>query len=262
MAPTTHGRWRRASVLHVHGSVHCALEQARKWKLIRENPARDARPPAVGRNTPKAFTAEEVGRLLDAAPDRETYTVLSTLLITGVRRSELLAMATDAIDFEKGTLTIKRVVLDVGHVTTLREVTKSASSARTLSIPPQLVELLREQRTRVLETALAWGKGYRREPMFLFCRPDGEPLSPSVLTTRLRKLMRRAGITGRPPSHGWRHTAATLLIDSGANIKTVQTRLGHATAAFTLQTYVHPVDDRDEAAGEHLATLLPPKIKP
>ena len=77
-------------------------------------------------------------------------------------------------------------------------------------------------------------------------------------TARLRRLMRRAGIAGRPPAHGWRHTAATLLIDSGANIKTVQTRLGHASAALTLATYVHPVDERDRAAGEQLATHLKP----
>jgi integrase len=82
-----------------------------------------------------------------------------------------------------------------------------------------------------------------------------------TMTIRLRRVMRRAGITGRPPAHGWRHTAATLLIDGGANVKTVQTRLGHATPAFTLATYVHPVDERDQAAGEQLAALLKPGVK-
>jgi integrase len=70
--------------------------------------------------------------------------------------------------------------------------------------------------------------------------------------------MGRAVIEGRPPTHGWRHTAATLLVDGGANIKTVQTRLGHATAGFTLATYVHSVDERDVAAGEQLAALIKP----
>ena len=79
-----------------------------------------------------------------------------------------------------------------------------------------------------------------------------------TIAIRLRRIMRRAGITGRPPAHGWRHTSATLLIDGGANVKTVQTELGHASAAFTMQTYVHAVDERNSAAGEHLATLLKP----
>ncbi len=244
------------SVLHVHRVLHTALEQARKWKLIGENPARDAKAPKVGKAAPKAFTESEVARLLEAAGNRENYIVLSVLLVTGIRRSELLGAALDAIDFDAGTLTVKRVVLDVKNKPLLRDVPKTESSARTLNIPPPLVELLREQRAAVLQGALKWGRGYRTEPRFLFCRPDGEMLNPMTMTIRLRRVMRRAKISGRPPAHGWRHTAATLLIDSGANVKTVQTRLGHASAAFTLATNVHPVDERDQAAGEHLATLL------
>ena len=60
-----------------------------------------------------------------------------------------------------------------------------------------------------------------------------------ALTLRLRQVMRRAGITGRPPAHGWRHTAATVLVEGGTHVKTVQARLGHTTAAFTLAPYVH-----------------------
>ena len=246
------------SVLLVHRVLHTALEQARKWKLISENPARDAKAPTSRRISPRAFTADEVARLLAAAGERETYIILSTLLVTGIRRSELLGLAMDAIDLDAGTLTIRRTVLDVAHVAVLRESTKSDASARTLAIPPQLIALLREQKARVLEAALAWGKGYRREPMFLFARPDGEPLHPMNTTVRLRRVLRRAGITGRPPTHSWRHTAATLMIDAGANVKTVQTRLGHATPAFTLATYVHPVDERDRAAAEQLATHIKP----
>jgi len=188
--------------------------------------------------------------------DRETYTMIAALLILGVRRSELLGVATDALDLDAGTLTIKRVVLSVDNQPVLRDVTRTDSSARTLTIPPALVDLLRAQKSRMLEAALFWGAGYRREPMFLFARPDGEPLDPHGLTVRLRRIMRSAGISGRPPTHGWRHTAATLLISGGTDIKTVQTRLGHSTPAITLSLYVHPTAERDQAAGEQLAGLL------
>jgi integrase len=144
------------SVLHVHRVLHTALEQARKWKMIGENPARDATAPTPGRASPKAFTMTEVAALLDAAGNRENYIVLSVLLVTGIRRSELLGLALDAVDLDAGTLTIKRVVLDVDSAPLLRDVTKSESSARTLSIPPLLVDLLREQKANVLQAALAW----------------------------------------------------------------------------------------------------------
>ena len=94
--------------------------------------------------------------------------------------------------------------------------------------------------------------------MFLFAQADGEPLSPMATTCRLRRVMQRAGVSGRPPTHGWRHTAATLLIGGGTDIKSVSSRLGHSSASFTLATYVHPISERDVAAGEQLATHLKP----
>jgi integrase len=229
------------TVLNVHRVISNALEQGRRWKMIAENPAKDARAPTPRRQQVKSFTTDEVGRLLDAAADdRETHTIIATLLTTGMRRSELLGLAFDALDLDAGTVGIRRVVLEVGHEPVVRDMTKTDSSERTVSIPPMLVELLRLQKAHVLETAMKWGRGYRREPMFLFARPDGEPLPPMSLTLRLRQVMRRAGISGRPPAHGWRHTAATVLVGSGTDIKTVQTRLGHSTPAITLALYVHP----------------------
>ncbi len=245
------------TVLHVHRVMHRALEQARKWKLIGENPAKDATAPTPRKSTVRAFSPDEVNRLLAAAAaDRETHAIVATLLITGMRRSELLGLAWDAIDLDRGTLEIRRVVLEVEHAPVLRDVLKTESSTRMLVIPPLLVDILRAQKAHVLTGALTWGKGYRREPMFVFPRPDGEPHDPMGMTYRLRAVMRRAEVEGRSPTHSWRHTAATMLIGAGSDIKTVQTRLGHATSSFTLAVYVHPTNERDQAAAELLASVV------
>jgi len=245
------------SVLHVHRALHTAFEQARRWRLLRENPSRDATAPSVRKSPVRAFTESEVGQLLAAAADNpETHCILVTLLITGVRRSELLGLTWDAIDLERGTITIKRVVIEVDRLPVLREVPKSEGSERAIKIPPLLVELLQAQRTRGLEAALKWGKGYRRDPMFVFAQVNGEPLDPMSVTYRLRLLMRHAKVSGRAPTHGWRHTCATALIDAGVDTATVQARLGHSTPAITLSTYVHRTERRDTAAGEQLAALV------
>jgi integrase len=81
-------------------------------------------------------------------------------------------------------------------------------------------------------------------------------MQPLGVTLHLRRLLRRAKITGVQPCHVWRHTAATALLDSGQNIKTVQARLGHLTPAITLALYVHPVDERDAKAAEHFGKLI------
>jgi integrase len=158
------------STYHVHQVIYSACGQAKKWRLLSENPCKDASAPTPERVAPRAFTAAEVDRLFAAAANREERTILSLLLITGIRRSELLALAVDAVDLDGGKIVIRRTVLDVDHVPVLRESTKSTTSNRTISIPPMLVELLREQKARTFERALKWGANFRREPMLLFGR--------------------------------------------------------------------------------------------
>ena len=70
------------TVLHVHRCLHTAFEQARKWKLIATNPAADATPPSPGKSKVKAFTADQVKRLLAAAErDPETFAITALFLV-------------------------------------------------------------------------------------------------------------------------------------------------------------------------------------
>ena len=252
----------RQSVAHVHRLLHAALRQACKWRLLGSNPAADASPPSVPHKQARAFTIEEIARLLAAAEgDAELYCILALLLTTGLRRSELLGLTLEALDLEAATLTVQRTVTEIGSAVIVREITKTKSSRRTLAIPAAVVALLRLQKARVLEQALAWGAEYRHGPRFLFPVNGGEPIRPFSLTDRLSRLMRRAGIKGVQPVHGWRHATATLLIAGGADVKTTQARLGHSTPLITLSLYADKVDERDRAAGETLAGYLTPSNK-
>jgi len=245
------------TVLHIHRVLHCALERARKWKLIGENPAKDASAPTPQRIRVKNFDAGQVEKLLAAARrDPETYAITALFLACGLRRSELLGLAWDCVDLDGAALTIRRTVVEVGHLPVLRERAKTADSERTIAIPAALVDLLREQKTRVQATALKWGKGYRRDPLFAFPGLAGEPMSPQSLTLRMRQVMRRAKVEGLSPCHAWRHTNATALIHAGQNVKTVQSRLGHSTPAITMALYVHPADEADRSAAEHFGAII------
>jgi integrase len=185
-------------------------------------------------------------------------TVVSLLLVTGIRRSELLGLCWDCVDLDGATITIRHAVVEVDkQPPVLREQSKTEAGWRIIGISAGVVDLLRAQKTHVLESALAWGKGYQRDPLFCFPSWGGAPMPPVDMTLRLRQLMRRTGVTGRQPTHGWRHTSATLLIHSGENVKTVQTRLGHSTPAITMQLYVHPTEEADRSAAEFLGSLLP-----
>jgi integrase len=194
-----------------------------------------------------------------APPSPAAARALALLLTTGLRRSELLGLTLDALDLEAATLTVQRTVTETRTAVVVREITKTKSSRRTLAIPAAVVTLLRAQKARVLEQALAWGSEYASGPRFLFPVIGGAPMRPLNLTARLRRLLRRAGIKGVQPVHGWRHATATLLIAGGADVKTTQSRLGHSSPTITLALYTDKVDERDRAAGEALADYLTPR---
>ena len=80
--------------MHVHRVLSAALQQARKWKMIGENPAKDATAPTPSKSRVKAFTADQVTQLLAAAErDVETYVITALFLACGLRRSEVLGLA-------------------------------------------------------------------------------------------------------------------------------------------------------------------------
>ena len=139
----------------------------------------------------------------------------------------------------------------------MREVMKSDSSAREITPPAPMVELLREQKARVLAMALKWGRDI--SAIRYSCSP----------ASRAHRCSRRTYCTACDRSYAARRssalrramrggTSATQLLDGGQNIKTVQTRLGHASPATTLALYVHPVEKRDREAADLLGALLKP----
>ena len=174
--------------------------------------------------------------------------------MTGLRRGELLGIAEDAIDFTTGRLTIKRNVVEVDHASLVRM--PKGKKARSLMLPASVLDLLADRLVRVKEQALRWGAGYRREPLYLFAAPDGSPASPDALSARLRKFLRRAGLSTGKPVHNWRHASATLMLDFGVPLATVARRLGHSSVRVTADVYIHPVDKRDGEAAEKLGAIL------
>ena len=248
----------RATVRLVHRVLSIALGRAVKRHLIASNPATDATAPSLARTPAQRFSAEEVKALLTAAEaaNAETLTLAALLLSTGLRRSEVLGLNFGDLDLEAATLTVRRTVVEIAGRPVERAGGKSAAALRTISIPPALVALLRAQKARVQEQALAWGPSYQRDPLYCFPGLGGKALPPKYLTQRMRALMQAAGISGRAPVHRWRHTSGSLLYDLTGNLKVVQRRLGHASHNTTMALYVHPAAERDREASEYFERIL------
>jgi integrase len=283
----------KQTVYHVHRMLHKALKDALGAELISRNPAALADAPKVqGKNHKykrqvRDYTPDEVSRQLDiAATDKgrapDTYAMVAAVAVTGLRRGELAGIALDALDLDEpnaaGNFEVSifrtvvevddsKVTVDANDTATIcavhgdivvMQTPKTEGSIRKLQIPPALAGVLRAQRTRVLEAALATGKDYHRKPMFLFPGPMGLPMHPKLITRRFGRLKAAAGIedTKVSPVHSWRHTVGTVLWHATKNDKLVQEQLGHSRIGTTKDFYVHATPEGRDLAAEIMGKLI------
>ena len=193
----------RQSVMHVHRFLHGALRQAVKWRLVSHNAAADATPPSVPHKQARGFTIEEIqpcSRPPKRTPRRIACSPCCSLPACAARSCSASRLRRSTSRRRRSPS--QRTVTEIGSAVIVREITKTKLSRRTLSIPAAVVLLLRAQKARVLEQALAWGSEYAPGPRFLFPVNGGAPMRPFGLTDRLRRLMRRAGVKGVQPVHG------------------------------------------------------------
>ena len=217
------------TVQRTHAVLRAALTRAVKWGWISSNPAHNATPgPAHGKTGRVASLAEVEALLAAAEPDLAFAIRLAA--VTGARRSELAGLHWSDVDFDAGTITIARAVVDAGGQQ-VEQGTKTHAN-RTLPVDPVTLALLRDRR----------GIG----PIL--------NASPRVLSNRLATLCAQLGITGLG-WHSFRHWSATTLLGSH-DARTVANRLGHANPNVTLAVYAHALAERDRAAGDALGAAL------
>ncbi len=154
----------------------------------------------------------------------------------GFRRSEMLGLTWDSIDFGSHKITINRTVVKV--ITTVeKERTKTKSSARTLDLLPNVEKMLRQLQQEQAENRKFFGNTYHDTP-YILCWEDGKPYAPDYLS---RAFIKAAKAYGRPELtlHKLRHSCASILFEMGWTPKEIQHWLGHADYYTTMNIYTH-----------------------
>lgn len=225
-------------VRNCHGLCYRAQEKAVKENLIAQNPAAGCKLPPIKREEMKILSRETMQKLLIQAKEENYYELFLLEFATGLRLGELTALQWDDLDLNTGELRINKQAAIIGSEVVITE-PKTKAAVRTLLLPPQVVNVFREYRTRV-------------NSRWLFPSPKKEdmPLRPSVVHQRLHRILNHAGCE-RVRFHDLRHTFATNALAHGMDIKTLSTILGHVSSATTLNTYSHITDEmRQKAAAK------------
>lgn len=248
------------TIKHYHTFISSVLERAVKWGIISDNPCHRVDTPKADKTKIQFLDDQQALKFMEALESEslEYRVIFSTLLLTGMRRGELLGLEWPDIDFNAGVIHIRRTSQYAPGAGIYTDTTKTEQSMRPLSAPAELLDMLRryrvEQGERRLKLGDKWAKEWAEHPR-LFTQWDGKPMHPNAPYQELQKLLQRNGLP-RVSLHSLRHTNATLLIRSGTDVRTVSGRLGHSQTSTTLNIYAEFLQSADKAASEALADTL------
>lgn len=243
---------------------HCrilskALDDAIKMGLLVINPCKGVSPPRAERHNIPSIGSDELAKLLDAIRHGNYSLYYHMLLLTGLRRSELLALKWRGVDLDLACVYVAQSLHRLDDGTIIIKEPKTASSRRPVDLPPSLAVLLRQHRANQEIERLLLGRNLTEDD-FVFSHANGTPLNPNTVTHAFAKVAPRAGLP-HLRLHDLRHIHATMLLKAGTHPRVVQERLGHSSIAITLDIYSHTVPGLQKAAAERLDTLLPAQEK-
>jgi len=240
------------------GATHAVLRSALAWavrtRAIPSNPADDVERPKRAQRELACWTADELGAFLRQAEGDRLFSLWRLAALSGMRRSELLGLRWQAVDFDAHTVSVVSRRVRVGNEMIDAAGTKTVSGRRRIDIDPVTMRLLNAWRTQQAQERQAWGPGWTDSGL-VFTREDGVGLHADRLQHRFSRLVTGAGV----PSlhfHGLRHTHATLLLRQGVPAKVVSERLGHTSPAFTMSVYQHVLPGMQAEAASVAARLV------
>jgi len=196
------------------------------------------------------LTVEEANRMLEAFRGHELQALVYTTLYYGLRRSEVLGLKWDAVDFERNTLRIQHTVVKNRSIIA-KDTTKSTASRRTYPLIPEVKELLLHLRAQQQDNKMLFGSGYETND-YIFVWPDGHLYRPDYVTRSFKKVLAYHGLPDMR-FHDIRHSTASILYDAGWELKDIQEWLGHSDIETTGNIYTHISKARKEKMCNNLA---------
>jgi integrase len=240
-----------------HAVLYRALGHAVKWGLLARNPAAAVDRPRHRSREMKSLTPEEARRFLDAAKGNRLAALYVLAISCGLRQGELLGLGWSSIDLVEGTLQVRRSLAWVDGGFQFLE-PKTAKSRRTVVLPAIALSALKKHKAAQAAERLVLGEAWA-DAELVFTTRIGAPLGRSVLNHHgFKPLLTKAGLPDMR-FHDLRHTAASLLLAAGENMKVVQELLGHARFSTTADTYTHTLPGQHRQAAETMDSLLKPR---
>jgi len=223
-------------VHHHYRTLKMIFDFAFKQEFILKNPVDAVDKPKLTKNKIDALTKEEAKRFITLLEEvsLEFHCMLDLMIKTGIRRGECIGLKWKDIDTAASTIRIERNVSQTSKSGLIVGTTKTISGMRTIPIMHDTLNLLlkfkNEEKNKYNE--------FNDESFIFHSKNDiFVPRNPDSVTRKVKRFMKNNNLPDMSP-HDLRHSCATLLLQNGADIKSVQDILGHSNASTTLNFYV------------------------
>ncbi|MBE7040674.1 MAG: site-specific integrase [Ruminococcaceae bacterium] len=236
-------RVKGTTVKSYHANIHKAFKDARKLQLIDSNPMECVDPPKKEPYHGQTYTVEEAQKILALISDTIFEIPITMMLFYGLRREEAIGLKWQNIDFDNDTFLIAHTVTETKvdrHLQMVKEdLTKNSSSYRSLPLVAPVKELLLEKKQSIQEYRKLFRRSYYREDSDYVCVNEiGELIKPRTLSDNFKRIIRQNKIRNLR-LYDCRHTAASIMLKNGVNMKKIQMILGHSDYATTANIYSH-----------------------
>lgn len=228
------------TIKNIHGVLHMALSQAVDSGYIRKNPSDACKLPKINKSEIVALEPEQMSTLLQKAQEDSYNNLFITALFTGMRQSELIGLSWDCVNMETGVITVKQQLQCKDGEYFIS--TPKNGKPRVVVPAPLVMEALHQEKAKQDSYRMAAGSLWSNPHNLVFTDSLGKNLVRRTVVKHFKKITERSGIDPAFRFHDLRHSYAVASLQAGDDIKTIQSNLGHATAAFTLQVYAHVND--------------------
>ena len=240
----------------IHAVIHRALEHAIRITppLISRNVSEAVELAGQGQHEMHPLTPDQAQQLLGAAQEHDLLALLTVALTTGMRRGEILGLEWQDINWKQSILQIRRTVSYLTGQGFVVGEPKTTGSKRQIVLPQVAIDALKQHRTTQLEIRLKAGSSWVDQNL-VFSDDKGNYIVPITLGRHFSHLLKDIGLP-HMRFHDLRHSAATLLLSMGVNVKVVQELLGHSNVSMTLNVYSHALPSMQTEAMNKMDILF------
>ena len=237
------------TIKHFHQVLSKALTDAVRQGLINHNPASVARTPKAEKFMGNFLNPSELDELLALFIDSPVELPVNLCAVYGFRRSEVLGLKWDSVDFEERSITVSET-LQQGVGGSCIDTPKTTSSYRTLPMTDSVRQMLLEHRQKQMRRQAVLKRGYVKSD-YICTLGNGSVISPNYLSRTFHNVVAKSDLPNIR-LHDLRHSAASNLLNMGFSIVEVQQWLGHGSASTTLNFYAHI----DKSAKKNMADAM------